>query len=162
MKLFQSLLAGGALLVFLAGCTQPAADSTPAKQSEASHDEHEHEHHEDGPHGGRIADWGGGIYHAEFTVDHDKQEATVYVLGEDAKTPSPVRADKVLLSINEPAFQLDLLPQPLPGETEGKSSRFVGKHEMLAKHQQFAGTATAEVEGTPYSGDFEVHEGHDH
>ncbi|MCO8123365.1 hypothetical protein NHH03_16565 [Stieleria sp. TO1_6] len=34
--------------------------------------------HRAGPHDGTIADWGGGKYHVEFTVDHGKTQATAY------------------------------------------------------------------------------------
>ena len=34
-------------------------------------------------------------YHVEFTVNHDKKEATVYILGANAKTPSPIKAEKI-------------------------------------------------------------------
>ena len=128
----------------------PAASSTPAK------DDHGHNHaaHGAGPHEGAVADWGGGKYHVEFTVDHDKQEATVYILGDDEKTAAPVKTDKLLLSINDPKFQVELAAAPLEGEAEGTASRFVGKHESLGKVQEFAGTISGEVEGTPYVGDF--------
>jgi hypothetical protein len=120
-----------------------------AKQAADTHD------HGSGPHGGAVAEWGDGNYHAEFTVDHDKQEATVYVLGSDAKSPAPVKASNLLLSINEPAFQVTLEPQPLEGEAAGSASRFVGKHESLGIVREFAGTISGEVDGKPFAGDFE-------
>jgi hypothetical protein len=139
--------------------TTPAASTTPAK------DDHGHQHagHGAGPHEGTLADWGGGKYHVEFTVDHDNQEATVYILGSDEKTASPVKADKLLLSINEPKFQVELAAAPLEGEAEGTASRFVGKHASLGKVQEFAGTISGEVDGTPYVGDFkeEPHREHE-
>jgi hypothetical protein len=101
-----------------------------------------------------LADWGGGKYHVEFTVDHDNRQATVYILGSDEKTASPIQADNVLLSINEPSFQMELAAKPLDGEYVGTSSRFVGEHEQLGKVQEFAGTISGEVDGTPYAGDF--------
>jgi hypothetical protein len=121
--------------------------------------------HGEGPHGGVVADWGGGKYHVEFTVDHDKQEATVYILGSNEKTAVPIKAKdgQLLLSIKEPAFQVPLKAAPQPKDPEGKASRFAGKHEKLGKVQEFAGTISGEVDGTPYAGDFEEEpEGHDH
>jgi hypothetical protein len=162
MKMLLSALGSGAFALLIAGCgSQPPATAPPAAPSaEASHDDHDHGA---GPHGGTIAERGGGAYHIEFTVDHDKQESAVYVLGGDAKTPAPIKAEKLLLTINEPAFQVDLLAQPLEGEADGASSRFVGQHESLGKVQEFAGSVTAEIEGTPYAGDFkESAEHHDH
>ena len=152
MKLFLNLLACVALSFSLAGCgsSKPTPPSPPSK-AEVPHEEHDHGA---GPHGGTIVEWGGGKYHLEFTVDHEKKESVVYVLGGDVKTLAPVKADKLLLTINEPSFQVDLAAQPLEGEGSGASSRFVGKHDSLGKVQKFAGSVTAEVDGTPYAGDF--------
>lgn len=143
----------------------PAAKSAPVPAK----DDHGHKHdhgHGAGPHDGTLADWGGGKYHVEFTVDHDKQEATVYVLGDDEKTATPIKAadGKLLLTIKEPSFQIELTAMPLEGESEGTASRFVGKHEKLGVVQEFAGTISGEIEGTPYVGDFkeEPHGDHKH
>ena len=146
---------------FMVGCgdkppQQPATQ--PAGTSSTSESDHGHPHggggHGAGPHDGTLADWGGGKYHVEFTVDHDKQEATVYVLGSDEKTPEPINCEKVLLTITDPDFQTDLLPQPIAGDAEGTSSRFVGTHESLGIVQEYTGTLSAEVDGTPYAGNF--------
>jgi hypothetical protein len=119
--------------------------------------------HGTGPHGGVVFDLGGGTYHAEFTVDHPKKEAAVYILGSDAKTPTPVKADILLLSINEPQFQVELKAKPVEGEPKGFSSRFVGNHEQLGKEQEFAGTVSGEIDAKPYAGDFkEEPEPHSH
>jgi len=113
--------------------------------------------HAAGPHGGTIADWGGGKFHVELTIDHGKQEATVYVLGSDEKTPMPVQtADgSLLLTINEPAFQVSLKPAPLDGESSSRASRYKATHDQLAVKRRLAGSIGAEVDGTPYAGDFE-------
>ena len=97
-------------------------------------------------------------------MDHDKQEATVYVLGSDEKSATPVKATdgKLLLNIKEPSFQVDLVAMPLEGEPEGTASRFVGKHESLGKVQEFSGTISGELEGTPYAGDFKKEPHADH
>lgn len=116
--------------------------------------EHEGHSHGAGPHGGAITDWGGGAYHVEFTVDHDKKEATVYILGSDEKTPSPIKASSIHLTINDPMTEMDLTAQPLEGEAEGTSSRFVGMHDTIGIVQEFTGTISGEIDGTPYSGDF--------
>ncbi len=117
--------------------------------------------HGEGPHGGTIADWGGGKYHVEFTVDHDKQEATVYVLGGDEKTPTPIDAREITLAIKDPAFQVALKASPQDGETGGTASRFVGNHENLGIVKEYEGTMSGTVGGTPYSGNFkELPHGH--
>lgn len=146
-----------ATLTFLAGCsekTQEPSEKTPSTPTaDAGAGEEGHSHGE-GPNGGVVADWGGGKYHVEFTVNHDTQEATVYILGSDAKLPAPVKADSLLLTINDPSFQVELKPAPQKDESDGASSRFVGKHESLGIVQEFSGTISGEVEGTPYAGDF--------
>lgn len=166
LRVFSAVVPGCALML-AAGCQEsPAPEkASPSGTASASHDhghehghgegQHSHDHdHGAGPHGGTLADWGGGKYHVEFTVDHEKQEATVYVLGSDEKSPAPIKAEKISLTIGDPELQTDLLPAPLDGETDGLASRFVGKHEKLAVVQEYAGTLTAEIEGTPFTGDF--------
>jgi hypothetical protein len=85
-------------------------------------------------------------------------------LADDAATPAPITADKLLLSISEPRFQVELTAVPLDGEPENASSRFTGKHESLGIVREFAGTISGEVDDTPYAGDFkeEPHGAHDH
>jgi hypothetical protein len=157
------------------GCTQApappaAAAAKPAAAKEKdhghSHDHGDHHVHGAGPHDGTLADWGGGKYHVEFTVDHDKKETIVYVLGSDEKTPASVKmADgKLLLTISEPAFQVELAARPLPGESDGRASCYGGTHESLGIVREFAGTISGEVDGTPFAGDFaeQPHGDHDH
>lgn len=173
MKTYQqatTLAALFAATMFAVGCGEaekPAPAKAPAVTAKDDHGhEHDHDHHAPGPHDGVLADWGGGKFHVEFCVDHDKQEATVYVLGSDEKTAAPIKVaeGKLLLTIKDPSFQVELQPQPLDGEAEGTCSRFVGKHEKLGKVQEFSGTISGEVDGTPYAGDFaeEPHGEHGH
>ena len=160
----------------LTGCNQPNSNpDTPGDTRSAASDEHGHSHdnehdhdhsveghaHGAGPHDGTIADWGGGKYHVELTVDHDSQTATVYVLGTDEKTATPIKAESIELSILDPEMQVILSAQPQDGDPEGTSSRFVGTNEKLGVVQEYAGTMTGVIEGTPYSGDFKE-EAHDH
>jgi hypothetical protein len=146
-----------ALLLFAAGCA-PRQASKPEPTAAADHDHA----HGAGPHGGVVADWGGGKYHVEFTVDHDAKQATVYVLAADVATPAPVKTDKLLLSITEPVFQVELMPQPAEGEGDKSSSRFVGKHDNLGIVREFAGTISGVVDGTPYAADFSEEPDHEH
>ena len=154
-----SLLLTLTLVLGCGGREQPAPVKTPPASSTSFKDDHSHAHGHDGhgagPHDGTLADWGGGKFHVEFTVDHDKQEATVYVLGDDEKTAVPIKASSILLNIKAPKFQIELTATPLDGEAEGTASRFVGKHESLGKVQEFAGSISGEVDGTPYVGDFQ-------
>jgi hypothetical protein len=151
------------------GCSKPPAPSesaTPGTESPTNAHGHDHSHsgHAPGPHDGTLADWGGGKYHVEFTVDHEKQEATVYVLGDDEKTPAPIPAEDIQLSIQDPPMQVTLKAVPQEGDPEGTSSRFIGNHEGLGVVQEYAGTMTGVIDGTPYSGDFkeEPHGAHEH
>ena len=162
-----------ALSLGVGGCSQPASPrQEPAGTSAADDHDHDADHGHDhaagghahgaGPHDGTLADWGGGKYHVEFTVDHDKKEAVVYVLGADEKTPVPVAlADgKLLLTIRE-HFQVELVARPLVGETAGTSSCYGGRHDSLGIVREFAGTISGAVDGTPFAGDFEEH-AHEH
>jgi hypothetical protein len=150
----------------IVGCQKeqsPApAGGEHAGGAEEGHDDHDHAHdHGAGPHGGTIIEWGGGAYHLEFVVDHDAKSATAYVLGGDAETPAPIKTDTLVLALTEPDVEVDLTAQPLDDEADGMASRFVGTHEAIGEEQEFAGSITAEVEGTPYSGDF-AEEAEDH
>jgi hypothetical protein len=152
MNRFAVMAAFAALALLAPGCPPPAADrpgdgtTTPATSEEHRHGS--------GPHGGAVADWGGGEYHVEFTVDHDTKESAVYILGGDAKTPAPVKAPSLTLAIDDPVFEVELAAQPLEGEAEGTSSRFVGRHENLGIVREFSGTITGVVDGVPYAGQF--------
>jgi len=150
-------------LAFVVGCSgsqQPASSGTQENARQPA----SHSGHGAGPSDGTLADWGGGKYHVEFTVDHDKQEATVYILGDDEKTASPITAEEIQLSITEPPMQVALKAVPQEGDPEGSASRYVGNHESLGVVQEYAGTMTGVVDGTPYSGDFkeQAHGAHDH
>lgn len=159
-------------MVSFLGCKQQTADSTTdtTPPAQTSADDHGHEHtadgghagaHGAGPHDGTLADWGGGKYHVEFTVDHDKQEGTVYILAADEKTPVPIQAAEIELSITDPVMQVTLKAAPQEDDPAGSASRYIGNHEKLGVVQEYAGTITGVVDGTPYSGDF-AEVAHDH
>ena len=163
MLRFLALCTYCAMLFGMAGCGKTPTPS-PVSPDVSGSTDHGHAHHGAGPHGGTLTDWGGGAYHVEFTVDHDQQEVTVYLLGDDGKTPSPIKADEIQLSINDPTCQVTLKAASQEGDPEGSTSRFIGKHESLGVVREFAGTITGVVDGTPYSGDFqeEAHGAHNH
>ena len=149
---FAILVAG---LAIFAGCRQETSSPTLEPNIAAKGGGKEPEHsHGAGPHGGPLAEWGAEAYHAEFTVAHAKQEVTVFILGGDAKTLAPITADKILLTIKRPKFQVELSATPQDSDPKGKASRFVGKHANFGKEQPFAGTISGEVNGKPYAGDF--------
>ena len=168
MKKFQflSCVAISAIALFV-GCEakKPAATSGGAttKSGEHAHedgtvhkdaDEKEHAAHGNGPHDGVVADWGGGKFHVEFTVDHGKKEAMVYILGDDEKTPAPIDATEITLAIKDPAFQASLKASPQNGDPAGKASRFVGNHDNFGIVKEYEGSISGTVSGTPYSGNF--------
>lgn len=145
------------------GGTAPVATNEARKnESPAADAGHEAAHdHDHAPHGGTLVDWGGGKYHVEFTVDHGTQKAVIYLLGSDAATASPVNGTAMTLSLSDPVVQVELKPAPLEGEAPDRCSRFEGQHEALGKVQEFAGTLSGEIEGTPYAADF-AEEAHQH
>jgi hypothetical protein len=153
------VLAIGAAMLQVSGCgsssspaINPTTNPTPPIVTETGDDAHSHGA---GPHGGALTDWGGGAYHVEFTVDHETKEATVYLVGSDEKSPSPIKADKIQLVIDDPMTEMELVAKPMEGESDGMSSRFVGTHETIGIVKEFSGTISGEIEGTPYTGDFQ-------
>jgi hypothetical protein len=144
------------LVALLVGCSgSTTTGNKPEGKNKVKSTDHEHG---DGPHGGVIFDL--GKYHAEFKPDHGKKEATIWILGADEKTPVPIAIDKLEVSIDEvkakslAAFTVELKAQPLEGEKDGKSSRFVGQHDGFAVETEYSGNASAVIDGKPSSGKF--------
>jgi hypothetical protein len=147
-------------LIVFTGCSgQQGGTPKDGEKSTKKGGDDDHDHGP-GPHNGTIIEF--GKWHGEFTVNHKIREATVYILGADAKTPVPLQIEKPLLSIKTPQFQVELKPAPQEGDPAGKSSRFVGKHENFGKQQEFEGTFSGVVDGKPYAGDFKEEEHKDH
>ncbi len=152
---------GLALLAVAVGCTQPAGTGPRAGGPAATPAGKAREHtHGKGPHGGAVADFGGGKYHIEFTVSHPDKQARVYILGGDQKTAAPIKAKdgQLLLSIkgvqSKERFQVTLKAEQQRGDPEGTASCFAGTNDKLGVEQEFEGTVSGEVDGTPCSGDF--------
>lgn len=166
MKFLNYALLGMGLIVH-AGCTKSSPVNEPPAQIDNLQSSIDNSHsvaghgHGAGPHDGTIADWGGGKYHVEFTVDHDKTQATVYVLGGDEKTPAPINAATIELNIVDPEMMVTLNASPEDSDPDGKASRFIGTHDKLGVVQEYEGSMTGVIDGTPYSGDFKE-EAHDH
>lgn len=153
----------GVLLFGLNGCkpnTTPVANdkSPPVSVEQPAHGTVDHSvsghSHGAGPHDGTIVDWGGGKYHVEFLVDHEQQQATVFILASDEKTPAPIKTESIQLSIVEPSTQVVLEAAPLESDPAGSASRFIGNHETFGVVQEYTGTITGVIDDTPYSGDF--------
>src|SRR5438034_5081404 len=133
MKYAKMLILGLLVAVLtVTGCSQPSGTTPPAKDKGGTKDggkKDDHTHGQ-GPNGGVVFDL--GKYHAEFTVDHDKKECTILVLGEDEKTPTAVAAKELTVKTLEtktkkgevvPPMTIKLVPRD---ETGGKASKFVG------------------------------------
>src|SRR4051812_34378984 len=96
--LIGSLLVSG---LFVAGCAK-SAEKKPAagdaKRSASAPAATEHTHGA-GPNGGVVFDL--GSHHAEFTVEHGKQQCMILVLGDDGKTPTAIAATEFILNTKE-------------------------------------------------------------
>lgn len=158
---FAILVAG---LLVAPGCNKTPNKEKPAdpkKKEEATAKKDDgkkkDDHAEKGPHGGPLAEWGEEKYHAEFTVDHDKKQATVYILDGSAKKASPIAAETISLTITSfnPSVKVTLKAAPDKDDPKGSSSRFVGMHDKLAEKVEYKGQISGTVDKTPYVGKFD-------
>jgi hypothetical protein len=153
---------GLALLVValaVTGCSQQGGNAAGTKDRGAAKDGGKKEHaHGKGPNGGVVFDL--GKYHAEFTVDHGKKECTIFILGDDEKTPTPVAAKELTLNTKAtktedgkpvPPMTIKLLPKD---ESGGKATKFVGTDPGLGHVADFSGTVLGEIDGKPSQGEF--------
>lgn len=134
----------------------------------ADHDDHDHAA---GPHGGAIVELGEDEYHAEVVVDGKTHTLTVYLLGPDAKTATPVAAASATV-MTEDQTSLALKASPQEGEAEGKASKFELVDEAavgaLVDAGYLHGAFQIEIEGKPFRGDIDAHfdggshDDHDH
>lgn len=153
----RMMFAIGSLLITtltVSGCQKPNSVPPAAAKSDAA----ANHAHGTGPNGGVVFDL--GSTHAEFTVDHDKQECTILILGDDEKTPRPIAANELIVAIQEtktaegvvvPAMTVTLTPQDA---ADGKASKFVGTDPGIGNVADFAGTVTGEIDGKPAQGEF--------
>lgn len=159
MTYVKTLLGLGLLVAALSvtGCGGGSAPAENAKQKSGGGHDHAHTHGS-GPNGGVVFDL--GKYHAEFTVDHPKQECTVLVLGDDMKSPEMVGATEFTLNTKPtktedgtevPAMTVTLKPQDA---ADGKASTFVGTDPGIGNVADFEGTVVGEIDGKPSQGSF--------
>jgi hypothetical protein len=143
-----------AVFVGLAGC--PKVDKPAPKGEQRSH-AHAHK----APHGGLLAEWGDHEYHAEFLVNHDQKEATVYVIDGDAKkAPKDLKVEDVknVRVVIKTPIEATIELRNDPAKSGEGGIAFVGTHEKLGTKGDYRGEVTGEVKGKPYQGDFpEVH-----
>src|SRR5262249_20598424 len=130
-----------AAAVLAAGCEGKPSSGGAAPRKGAAEARKGHEHPDKGPHGGPLAEWGEEEYHAEFTGERGKKQATVYILDDQIKRAKPIKAETITLTLTSvtPAVQIALKAEPQPKDPAGKSSRFVGSHDELAKEGPFKG-----------------------
>jgi hypothetical protein len=151
-------------LLFLAlttmGCTRDAGKGPAAdKDKEAKADRKKPAHtHGKRPNGGVVFDF--GRHHAEFTVDHDKKECMILVLGDDETTITPVAAKDLTVTTKAtktkegtavPPMTIKMLPRD---EKDGKTAKYVGTDPGLGNVADFEGTAIGQVDGRPSQGEF--------
>ena len=156
-------------LVVAYGCNQePAAEK--AGETADEHDEHEHGHEMEGPHGGHIIEIGTEDHHVELTHDDASQKVAVYLLGDDAKTAKPIKAESVTINVSadgEPTqYVLPAVPQA--GEADGNTSYFELVSEPLNKIVSGKSEAKStqarlslSIDGKPFVGMIET-SAHDH
>ena len=89
-----------------------------------------------------------------------RADQTVLIIGGDEKTPLPVAASELTLSIKQtktkegkvvPPMTVTLLPKD---EANGKATTFVGSDPGIGNVADFAGTVLGEVDGKPSQGEF--------
>src|SRR5690606_32776151 len=109
-------------LFMVTGCSKPTEEQTAQQPAPAATSE-PHTHGE-GPNGGVVFDL--GAQHAEFTVDHDKQQATVLFF------EGPVAATELILNLQETQTADGAKVAPMTvilaatDAADGKASKFVG------------------------------------
>lgn len=122
--------------------------------------------HGAGPNGGVLFDL--GKYHAEFTVDHEKQQCTILVIGDDEKTPTAVAVEDLTLTTKEtktadgtvvPSMTITLSPQD---EQDGKATTFIGTDPGISNVVDFDGTVLGLIDGKPSQGEFSESDGGAH
>jgi hypothetical protein len=157
---YMKMLSPGLIIVALmmTGCTKPA-DKAAVNDSKAPAASATTEHsHGTGPNGGVVFDLGN--HHAEFTVDHGKQQCTILFLGSDEKSPNAVAASELTLAIKETktkdgkiveAMTVTMLPE---SAADGKASKFVGTDPGIGNVADFEGTVSGEIDSKPAQGAF--------
>ena len=144
---------------FITSCFALAALLIFSGNSFAQEKKKEADHEEIGPHKGPAAEWGDEEYHLEFVPDAKTGTVTVYVYGDHRALHKGISAaiDSKMLVLalkTTPPITIKLEPKPAKDDKDGKSSVFVGKHEIFSKDMKFAGTISGKVGTKPYSGDF--------
>lgn len=120
--------------------------------------EDDHGPHGKGPNGGTVFDL--GKFHAEFTVDHDKKQCALLILGADEKTPSHIVAKDLTVNTKETKTKDGKVVPPMTikmaaaDEKDGNASKYVGTDPGLSNVAEFEGTVLGEINGKPSKGNF--------
>ena len=146
------------------GCGDKRVKPTKVAEKKGGGKADDHPPHGEGPNGGVIFDL--GKYHAEFTVDHPKQECTVlFVTGDDQDAkPLPVAATEFTLTTKGTKTKEGKVVPPItvtlkPADAkDGKASKFVGTDPGIGNVADFAGAVIGEINGKPSSGEFKEEE----
>ncbi|WP_437187253.1 hypothetical protein SH668x_000642 [Planctomicrobium sp. SH668] len=141
LRSLQSTFQQGRKAILVGVCALPLMMGCPADQNSGEYrklgdkddvtntDPHDH-HYAHGPNGGDIVEL--GDVHGEVVIA-DGRILTLYILGADAKTASPVAEAiaKFIANIGGETKEIELVAVPLEGETEGKTSRFAASGDVL-------------------------------
>ncbi len=161
MKCLKFITAGLLIAVLaVSGCSRSSSTKPTAKdtKSATSSSEAAPHTHGTGPNGGVVFDL--GSHHAEFNVDHGKQQVTIVILGDDEKTPMPIAASEFVLNTKEtktadgkvvPA--MTVMMQSVDAK-DGKTATFVGTDPGIGNVADFAGTVSGEIDNKPAMGEF--------
>ena len=109
----------------------------PNDEHEHGHDEHEHGHDEhghghdehahptEGPHHGQLIELGDEAYHGEWVPDAASKTVSIYILDGHAEKEVPIGNDAAVINlfVDGVPRQIQLIPQPSPGEAD-QASRF--------------------------------------
>jgi hypothetical protein len=143
-----------ATLVFaFAGCAKPDAPKVGMKGGG-----HEHAHPDEGPHHGALIELGNEEYHGEFTVDHGKKEAVVYILDSTAKKApkdDPATITNVTLTISNVTPPATIQLKHDPGRSGAEGIAFAGTHDALKEEKEYKGTFSVKIGAKEFTGDFE-------
>ena len=141
----------------MAGCSNPV-DTKPAETVADTPAPAAGHSHGSGPNGGVVFDLGN--HHAEFTVDHGKQQCTILILGDDGQSPKPVGATELTLTINETATKdgtvVGAMTVAMSPEdaADGKATKFIGTDPGIGNIADFEGNVSDEIDGKPALGSF--------
>ncbi len=164
-KFACAVLTCAALGWIVQGCAPSAPPPPPAATTGPAHDHdhgHDHAHPAHGPHEGHLLELGSGKYHAEVVHDDAAKTVTIYLLGEDSKTPAPIAEESLVISavVDGKPQQFQLAAKPLEGEADGQSSRYHSSDPTLAAACDDAmskARLSVTIEGRPYNVAVEPH-----